>query len=59
MALAATAYRQRRKMLRVTLGPVVGLEAMAAAGIDPTERPERLDIGQWARLAEVVHGAQR
>lgn len=50
VALAATAYRQRRKMLRVTLGSVVPAEAFAAAGVDPMARPEQLSVSNWADL---------
>lgn len=52
--LVERAYRQRRKMLRSTLGPVVAVEQFAAAGIDPQLRPERLSLADWVRLAEVV-----
>lgn len=53
-ALVDRAYGQRRKMLRSTLGGAVPTEAFAAAGIDPTTRPEQLDVADWARLAEAV-----
>ena len=49
--LVATAYRQRRKMLRSTLGSVVPPGAFERAGIAPTSRPEELAVGQWADLA--------
>jgi 16S rRNA (adenine1518-N6/adenine1519-N6)-dimethyltransferase len=52
--LVERAYRQRRKMLRSTLGSVVPVEVFAAAGIDPQLRPERLDLDDWIRLAEAV-----
>lgn len=55
--LVEQAYRQRRKMLRSSLGRTVGPESFAAAGIDPELRPERLDLGDWARLAEVLAAA--
>ncbi|MEZ5243617.1 MAG: 16S rRNA (adenine(1518)-N(6)/adenine(1519)-N(6))-dimethyltransferase RsmA [Acidimicrobiales bacterium] len=45
------AYGQRRKMLRRSLGSLVSDEAFVAAGVDPTARPETLDLGAWARLA--------
>lgn len=50
--LVETAYRQRRKMLRSTLGTTVLPEVFAAAGIDPQLRPERLGLSDWVRLAE-------
>lgn len=49
----AAAFGQRRKMLRAalkTLGPG-GLEALEAAGIDPTARAESLDVTTLCRLA--------
>ena len=49
-----TAYRQRRKMLRSTLGSAVPAEAFERAGIAPTARPEELGVGQWAALALAV-----
>lgn len=51
MDLVARAYRQRRKMLRSTLGSVVPAAAFAAAGVEPTDRPEQLTVAQWADLA--------
>lgn len=52
--LVDRAYSQRRKMLRSTLGAVVPMPAFEAAGIEPTARPEQLDVTDWARLAEAV-----
>jgi 16S rRNA (adenine1518-N6/adenine1519-N6)-dimethyltransferase len=56
--LATAAFGQRRKMLRRSLvgslgdaGPV-----LEAAGIDPSARPEELDIDSFLALAEVVDG---
>jgi len=54
--LVERAYRQRRKMLRSSLTGVPP-EAFAEAGIDPTERPERLDVGSWASLAAALRSA--
>jgi 16S rRNA (adenine1518-N6/adenine1519-N6)-dimethyltransferase len=51
MALVERAYRQRRKMLRSTLG-AVPVEVFDRAGIAPTDRPEQLGIAAWVRLAE-------
>lgn len=53
--LARTAFGQRRKMLRRTLSKV-GEEAFAAAGIDPTARPEQLSPADFLRLAEAHDG---
>ena len=54
LALVGTAYRQRRKMLRSTLGGAVPAPAFEVAGVAPTARPEELGIGDWARLAVAV-----
>jgi 16S rRNA (adenine1518-N6/adenine1519-N6)-dimethyltransferase len=43
--LVTTAFGQRRKMLRRSL-------AAEVADVDPTARPEHLDLAAWARLAE-------
>ena len=52
--LVEQAYRQRRKMLRSSLGAVVPVEAFAAAAVAPTCRPEELSVGRWADLAAAV-----
>ncbi len=49
--LVDRAYRQRRKMLRSTLGDRVAAAAFERAGVDPTARPEELDVARWAALA--------
>ena len=51
------AFAQRRKMLRSALAGLVGSAAAAeaaitAAGLDPTDRGERLGITEFARIAE-------
>jgi len=55
LELAKTGFAGRRKQLRNTLAaryPKGALErAFAAAGIAPTERPERLTVPDWVRLA--------
>jgi len=57
------AFGQRRKMLRNALagvGAELGLDdaglaaALARAGIDPTERAERLELAAFARLADAL-----
>lgn len=53
--LVDRAYRQRRKMLRSTLGDRVDAATFGRAGVDPTERPEELDVGRWAALAGALH----
>ena len=52
--LVRVAFNQRRKMLRRSLASVVTPEQFAAAGIEPTARPEELDVAAWCALAEVV-----
>lgn len=54
LSLVGTAYRQRRKMLRSTLGRSVPVAAFERAGIDLTARPEQLSIEDWTRLALAV-----
>lgn len=52
--LVRTGFGQRRKMLRRSLADVVTEADLVAAGIEPTDRPERLAIEDWARLATVA-----
>ena len=54
--LARAAFGQRRKMLRRSLAGSVPADAFAAAGVDPTARPEQLDVDDWSRLATAVAG---
>lgn len=49
--LVKTAFGQRRKMVRKTLGGLLDAEAFAAAGVDPQARPETLGIADWCSLA--------
>jgi len=48
--LVRTAFGQRRKMLRRSLANVVASATFVDAGIDPTRRPEELDVADWGRL---------
>ena len=55
------AFSQRRKTLRQALAPVVGdaaaaTELLIAAGVDPGERGERLDLDAYLALAGVWAG---
>ena len=54
MELVRTAFGQRRKMLRRSLASKVTPDQFASAGIDPSERPERLGISQWGDLTAAV-----
>lgn len=55
--LARTAFGQRRKMLRRSLGQEVPPAAFAAAGLDGTSRPEQLEPVDFVRLAGAVADA--
>ena len=54
--LAAAAFAGRRKMLRRSLAGVLGdpEAVLAAAGIDPTARPEALEPSQFVALARAA-----
>lgn len=54
MELARVAFGQRRKMLRRSLADRVTDEHFAAAGIDPSRRPEQLTPGEFVDLADTV-----
>lgn len=51
-----TGFGQRRKMLRRSLAAVADEAVFAAADIDPTERPEQLDLESWCRLTRAIAG---
>ena len=56
-AVVDAAFAQRRKTLRAALTVLAGApsaaeEALRAAGIDPSDRGERLTVAQFARIAE-------
>ncbi len=53
--VVATAFNQRRKMLRQALKPLGDAEVMLAkAGIDPTRRAETLSVAEFAALARAA-----
>jgi 16S rRNA (adenine1518-N6/adenine1519-N6)-dimethyltransferase len=58
IALAAVAFGQRRKMLRKSLARATADvdAALAAAGVDPTARPEQLSAADFVRIAGAVPG---
>lgn len=51
MDLVRRAFRQRRKMIRSSLGGIVDAETFTRASIDSTVRPAELDVEQWSELA--------
>ncbi|QTE28918.1 16S rRNA (adenine(1518)-N(6)/adenine(1519)-N(6))-dimethyltransferase RsmA [Pengzhenrongella sicca] len=58
-AVVDAAFAQRRKMLRSALAPLAGspaesARALAAAGVDPSSRGERLTIADFARVAAAL-----
>jgi 16S rRNA (adenine1518-N6/adenine1519-N6)-dimethyltransferase len=58
-AVVDAAFAQRRKMLRSALAGLAGsaeaaTTALVAAGVDPQARGERLDIGDFARVAQAL-----
>jgi 16S rRNA (adenine1518-N6/adenine1519-N6)-dimethyltransferase len=55
-ALVRAAFNQRRKMLRRSLREVVSPDQFAAAGIEPTARPEELALDDWCRLTVATSG---
>ncbi|MYE66537.1 MAG: 16S rRNA (adenine(1518)-N(6)/adenine(1519)-N(6))-dimethyltransferase, partial [Acidimicrobiaceae bacterium] len=52
--LVRAGFGQRRKMLRRSLAGLAGRESFAAAGVDPSSRPEALTVDQWISLARVM-----
>lgn len=51
--ITAAAFGQRRKMLRASLRPLGGEALLRSADIDPTARPETLDIEAFCRLSRL------
>jgi len=49
--LVRAGFAQRRKMLRRSLAGVIDPEVFALAQVEPTARPEDLDVIAWGRLA--------
>lgn len=50
------AFNQRRKTLRNTLKGLLDKEAIEAAGVDGSLRPEQLDLAAFVRLADQLAG---
>lgn len=57
--ITEAAFGQRRKMLRQSLKGLGGDTLLAAAGIEPTNRPERLAIAEFCRLANALTDRER
>ena len=49
--LVREAFSQRRKTLRNTLKPLLSVEHIEAAGVDPRARPETITLKQYVALA--------
>ena len=52
--VTAAAFGQRRKMLRAGLRALGGEALCRAAGVDPSVRPETLDLDGFLRLADAL-----
>ena len=55
--LLAAGFAQRRKMIRKTLLPWLASQGVQADDLDPTLRPEDLDVQTWLDLARRLQGA--
>ena len=53
------AFNQRRKTLRNTLKPLLNADSIAEEGLDPTLRPEQVDLAGFVRLANRLARAQK
>ncbi|MFM8377201.1 MAG: 16S rRNA (adenine(1518)-N(6)/adenine(1519)-N(6))-dimethyltransferase RsmA [Phenylobacterium sp.] len=53
-AVTAAAFGQRRKMLRAGLKSLGGEALCLSAGVDPSARPETLDLAGFLRLADAL-----
>ena len=62
-AIIKKAFHQRRRMLRKSLASLVGEDCLYAAferaDVAATLRPERLSVGDFARLANAIYGLKR
>ena len=52
--VVATAFGQRRKTLRNSLKPLMDAATIELAGIDPLQRPERLELAEFAALSRAA-----
>jgi 16S rRNA (adenine1518-N6/adenine1519-N6)-dimethyltransferase len=57
--LTAAAFGQRRKMLRASLKALPGaVDALAAVGIDPSQRAEQVSVADFCALSAAIAGGQ-
>ena len=52
--LVAAAFGQRRKTLKNALSEFASAEELAAAGIDPGQRAEQLDVDAFVSLSNAL-----
>ena len=52
-AIVRAAFGQRRKTLRNALQPLCAAEEIMAAGVDPSQRAEQLDVADFIRIANL------
>ena len=52
--VARLAFGQRRKMLRASLKSTISEEDMQSVGIEPTRRPETLNLEEFCNLANLA-----
>ncbi len=53
--IVAQAFSQRRKTLRKSLKSFIDGEALEQLGIDPSARPETLDLATFASISRYLH----
>ncbi len=56
-AIVRAAFGQRRKTLRNALQPLCDTDAISAAGVDPSQRAEQLEVADFVRLANLAPAA--
>ncbi len=49
-----TAFNQRRKTLRNNLKPLISSDQLVEIDIDPGQRPERLSLAEFVRIADTI-----
>lgn len=53
-SVLAAAFAQRRKMIRTTLLPWLDAHGVARPELDPTLRPEQIDLATWLSIADRI-----